>query len=345
MLSLLPSIGQMFIMRQARTSIDESAVLLWRSEGTKGANPNAISFPLGATTLRVVFEMATPGDRECLLHLLESNPASLESNPARIDFQKLSDRGAFFLSFADIEPTKDGLSNLSDWRLDAAVVDAFIFDSATSIYMGRQEVIKTQFTSKCWLNEIAILKRSASLWKMIREDDKSKLANHIRWEITPSHGISVVYTGPSYDEGAKNVKETIADGNSPKMRGFIPGDTLGPATAYLAQVIDENLRDGVQTRVFSRGVRQRTFGKVGDNSDNDPGLYLVPKNPLKAIWLELAEALVNNKRFDRCRECGAWFELAREKASRERQFCSDACKVEAYRKRKSATRSADETAE
>jgi transposase-like protein len=52
------------------------------------------------------------------------------------------------------------------------------------------------------------------------------------------------------------------------------------------------------------------------------------------VWLHLSQAIEEEKRYEKCRECAAWFELSRGKAHKDRQYCSEMCKVNAYRKRK-----------
>jgi hypothetical protein len=57
-----------------------------------------------------------------------------------------------------------------------------------------------------------------------------------------------------------------------------------------------------------------------------------------ALWLQLADAVVNQRDYARCRVCAKWFELSPEASRSHRRFCSDACRVSAYRGRQSLAR-------
>ena len=47
----------------------------------------------------------------------------------------------------------------------------------------------------------------------------------------------------------------------------------------------------------------------------------------------VARAVERNNEFRRCSECGIWFELSPQTARSHKQFCSNACRTKAYRKR------------
>ena len=66
----------------------------------------------------------------------------------------------------------------------------------------------------------------------------------------------------------------------------------------------------------------------------DLSLHFVPSNLLAAMWLQCARVLVENPQFRSCDHCGKWFELSPESRRKHAKYCSDKCKVAAYRKRK-----------
>jgi hypothetical protein len=67
-------------------------------------------------------------------------------------------------------------------------------------------------------------------------------------------------------------------------------------------------------------------------------LDLRPLTLRGALWLQLARAVANDKKFRACQVCGKWLELSPETARTNRLFCSDACRSKSYRKRQEEAR-------
>lgn len=62
-------------------------------------------------------------------------------------------------------------------------------------------------------------------------------------------------------------------------------------------------------------------------------LTYVPRNLLGAMWVQFAQAIIENKDFRKCRNCEHWFSIAHGENRKSRIYCSDACKSKAYRLR------------
>jgi transposase-like protein len=71
-----------------------------------------------------------------------------------------------------------------------------------------------------------------------------------------------------------------------------------------------------------------------DQETGRQGLYVNPKNLLGALWVQLAESIDKGQSSKRCSECGEWMLLAPGTSRSDREFCSDRCRVNAFRKRK-----------
>jgi hypothetical protein len=72
----------------------------------------------------------------------------------------------------------------------------------------------------------------------------------------------------------------------------------------------------------------------GRGGEDEPmSLCPVPQNLIGGIWLQFAQAVAENKDYGRCKECGAWFEVSPQGARKSRMYCSDTCKIAAYRDR------------
>jgi hypothetical protein len=65
-----------------------------------------------------------------------------------------------------------------------------------------------------------------------------------------------------------------------------------------------------------------------------PTLSFVPPNLAAALWVQFALAVTNSSEIKKCEECPTWFEVAPGEGRPEKKYCSDACSMRAYRKRK-----------
>ena len=97
----------------------------------------------------------------------------------------------------------------------------------------------------------------------------------------------------------------------------------GKARALIKRVTDELKEDA---HLYVR-LREKT-------EDDTISMELVPSSLTAAIWLQFAQAITENYGFGQCDECLAWFEIAPGKGRPEKKFCSNACSMRAYRKRK-----------
>lgn len=65
-----------------------------------------------------------------------------------------------------------------------------------------------------------------------------------------------------------------------------------------------------------------------------PTLSILPPDLETALWLQLAIAVTDAPEIRRCEECPTWFEITPGKGRPEKRYCSSACSMRAYRKRK-----------
>jgi hypothetical protein len=93
-------------------------------------------------------------------------------------------------------------------------------------------------------------------------------------------------------------------------------------------------------------VVRKTFLKVG-LVDEEPGvtveLFLKedplsacirPRTLLHALWAQLVLAIDGNMDLGVCVQCRKWFRLDAGRGRSDKQYCSNACRMRAYRKRK-----------
>lgn len=65
-----------------------------------------------------------------------------------------------------------------------------------------------------------------------------------------------------------------------------------------------------------------------------PTLSILPPDLETALWLQLAITVTDAPEIRRCEECPTWFEITPGKGRPEKRYCSSACSMRAYRKRK-----------
>src|SRR5262249_2478813 len=63
-------------------------------------------------------------------------------------------------------------------------------------------------------------------------------------------------------------------------------------------------------------------------------MRMVPHHLLGFMWVQFAEAVAGGKEFRQCASCSRWMEIAPGQGRPEKHYCSDACRMRAYRKRK-----------
>ena len=76
--------------------------------------------------------------------------------------------------------------------------------------------------------------------------------------------------------------------------------------------------------------------RVTFDSTEWPRFSVVPLTLLAAMWLQLSRALTGGKRYVPCKFCQRFLELSTEQSGyrSHREFCSDSCKTNDYRRRK-----------
>jgi hypothetical protein len=73
-----------------------------------------------------------------------------------------------------------------------------------------------------------------------------------------------------------------------------------------------------------------------DQNRDCASFSVVPDDLEAALWLQFAQAIAGNIPFRKCDACQVWFEVAPGRGRPEKTYCSNACSMRAYRRRKSA---------
>lgn len=162
-----------------------------------------------------------------------------------------------------------------------------------------------------WISHHARLSHAIALWDMVCRRNEKGLAQFFQWD--PNAGRWRYSTG----EGGQKM-------TPPAGLEFQEGKVLLPASLQVQRQINAALEEWASPRV----VYDLDIGRMV--------LRIVPKNLLGALWLQLADAVTGNKEYRSCIECGRWFGLSNERrgGTKRKVFCSSACKVRDYRRKK-----------
>lgn len=169
-----------------------------------------------------------------------------------------------------------------------------------------------------WKREIAAVRTALALWDAAREQNFKELKKII----TSKVGQVAKYTVSHPKIGCKS--SGVIAGNPlrrDRIRHTQPGGQI-----HLAQFAVSDL--------INKHIRGRASPVARYDGEGSFSLEFKPHSLAGALWLQLAQSVNNNTDFRGCSECGTWIEI-RPPATREtKQFCSNACKQKAYRKRR-----------
>jgi hypothetical protein len=259
-------------------------------------------------------------------------PEAAAGNPARVTPQP---NPALFRFFADLTPDRESILQFANRH-----GDLFRPTEVTPSGRSGRGPVEPRYGTWLaeWQDQIDKLRRLVGLWELLQREDREGLARHIHWRTDPAYGPEVSFDsdGGVGEEGVpplgfQRVRDVIAsrycrpDG----LERFQVGDPVAPARVYLQREIDVALHQ-TQARLFA--------GMDWDDKENRPVFRLEATTLAGAVWLQFADAFSNNRTYSRCRECGAWFEVAPDLARTNRRFCSNGCRSKAYRERQDRAR-------
>lgn len=163
---------------------------------------------------------------------------------------------------------------------------------------------------EAWGSEIASLLAAVRLYDAWHTQDESTLAELIRWSGTDAvhYGREIILT------------RALAKAEFDKL---VPGDLVGPARYQLARMVNTRLR--VTTRL-AWNAQTETFE-----------FRFVPETLVRAIWLQLAQAIAGGKSYRACAACGRPMEIGQGPTSGRRtnaRYCDATCRGRAFQRRR-----------
>jgi hypothetical protein len=255
----------------------------------------------------------------------------------------LREQPALFRKFADTPATFAGIVNFANLYGNLGGGEHVTQIGGTGERVG--EMFRAEPVTQ-WLEHLLSMRQAVNLWDLAAAGDRATLGTLLRWD-----GDSLIYE-PRYDwkfpvsidEHSKRwireppglhhrhpelSQEPVVVLREDRSRGQIErlqGDVVGFALLTMTQIVNCWLWRGP-------GLR------LGENlRSGRPALHYWPLNLASALWLQLAIAVSEDRRFRVCKECKEWFEIPLRGARISREYCSNACRSKAYRDRQERAR-------
>jgi hypothetical protein len=249
-------------------------------------------------------------------------PANRNPNRIVTRYSPLFAKHALFRQFSETDPNEDGILRFATefGSLGGEVATGLILNS----------VVTFGETMAAWWKEIYTMRHALRLWDLVNAHDEAELRRHIKWA---ADGSGVQYQ--SYPDLADRRHtadalaieiESIASKyfHRETLAVLVPGDVFRPAMMRVQAVINKRLAGRASPRL------------LWDRSLSELSVHLAPDGLVGALWLQFAQAVAGDRTFRSCGECKRWYETYPDSARADRQYCSDACRVRAYRRRKNA---------
>jgi|GEM_PF-4701174 len=256
-------------------------------------------------------------------------------------YYPLRDTPVLFRTFADLSPTEDAVRAFADQH------GALGVDSDIAIPSGKTAQHSRGESLSIWKREITAMMHSLLVWDALRTQSVDDLSRwfHLKDEGTFS---TVSYTpDEKWPLGVDRLLPQFADNSLGDWLRFLPlgpsQDRGNPGTSGIAI---PNSPVGLALAYLMMNVNFRTQQHVGisleslvDHSRSVPlDLHVVPKNLLGAMWMQFAQAIQGDVRYQRCPQCKTWFKVPNKANRPSTTFCSPRCRVQAFRGRQAQAR-------
>jgi hypothetical protein len=214
-----------------------------------------------------------------------------------------------FREFADLQPSKEGILAFAN-KYGALGVSTFF--TTGSGPQEAQMLGRLGETQARWAAEIARMKEAVTLLDLVRARDEAGLARLLHWREARVDGLFPVWPESWAYE---------APGHSVPLVGYVPSNIFAPAVGLVMAWANEKLQG-------------RTTLQLADDGEGRPVLRVGLSILLTALWVQLAQDVVQPAEYRRCKTCGRWFAVPADRRKAEQVFCQDACKSKDFRQRK-----------
>jgi hypothetical protein len=223
--------------------------------------------------------------------------------------EPLRDHSALFRTFAATAETPVAILNFANQYGLLGGPAVKFFGVLAEEESSRAEPIER------WLTEIQLMRTAIALWDSRDEPGALVREGHALEEIAERlHWLDEGQAGAWGSPAARLRQDAVID--------RVRKNPYAVAMFTLQSVINTCLASHLKVSI-EHGAR-----------DNFP-LTLEPDSLRTALWLQFAQSVEDRIRYRQCAVCNKWFEISTgPKGSRKhRRYCSDACRMKAYRKR------------
>ena len=234
-------------------------------------------------------------------------------------YRPLQDHSGLFRIFADVEPTEAGILGFANkYGLLGGDVSGHIRISTP----GKPDSIEVGEPIKKWKDQIGLMGWVWDLWQAAQTrkvEEVSRLLNLREEGKDSSIPAEILFVPGGFKLSGQIIKSPEDHPGTPST--LDPKDIVKSALLLVQHLVNEQL---------ARKVFPYLLWSIDATG---LGLGMQPTSLLGALWLQLARAIDGQKEYRQCKECQTWFELSPEVARTNRLYCSNACRIRAYRGR------------
>ena len=240
-------------------------------------------------------------------------PRSLRGDPTRlflcfqppqddgIRYKPLEKDAGLFRTFADTEPTSDGVEQFAS---------SYGFLGLTRYKVRPDEPYATPQDDDAvgehlddWQLEIRWMRTAIELARAASSNSTREIQRILR-----------------IDGTAATLTDRDGTKLSLKLQTELPDDPVVASKQVLAKMASERLKGSMQTSLVAHESAISARSR--------------PTSLIAALWLQFALKIDDPNSYRKCDQCRRWFELTPSVNRKDRQYCSNACRTKAYRERK-----------
>lgn len=246
------------------------------------------------------------------------------------------------------------------WRFDGIVVNSKSLDTAefrTYAPMTSTPALYRVFAEIDDTREEAILEFISHYGFVFEHNQRRHWdMGHVTLDYEPVDPVADVASAIRYIRVCVSGLDAIRSGNPELLQEFIRTHGSAPipllaaagslnaayeqSTGTYQQMQTADLKEAatVELGKMLQPMVLNALQTVVDTSDpENPVTRVRPRSLLSAMFLQLLQELTGERRLRKCDQCDTWFEVtsrAGRQTRMDKRFCSDACRQEAYRKRR-----------
>jgi len=277
-------------------------------------------------------------------------------------YRPLEDRPTLFLDFADMD---ENFSDVSAFVRRFGLLGGDARAEFVSAWNGKRVRLNGEPFST-WLEQAADMRLAIELWSIAKgaaQAPKSALHEsadgELYVEISGSHdtdehsadfamvqdecALLMSQSGPAavVNFWKRRIANDTPLSSPSDERLLISSPNYRPERRAIVEMHGPKAAAGILvSEMINNGLKGRLGAKIAwSNGDGGEATFQFgqkPRSLLGALWLQLATAAQESRSYERCSSCESWFEVAPGLGRSDKTYCSTACRMRAYRRRKAA---------